>query len=134
FLNTASSKAAERLAAIENKGAGKKADDLQTILMDMLQNINTEESKSLAENVQKEMVNQLSRNYSKVSNLGVQSALFYVLAGTKCPGVLVETSFISNPREEFRLKNYNYQMRVASSITAGVKKYVTKQEKKYSKR
>jgi N-acetylmuramoyl-L-alanine amidase len=40
------------------------------------------------------------------------------------PAILVETSFISNPRECRRLANPKYQERMVEGITRGIKKYI----------
>ncbi len=66
----------------------------------------------------------LSERYKGVRNRKARSALFYVLVGTECPSILVETSFITNPREEMRLADPTYQQIVAASIADGVKQYV----------
>jgi N-acetylmuramoyl-L-alanine amidase len=53
----------------------------------------------------------------------VEQAGFAVLKSPDIPSILVETAFISNPEEEKRLNDENYQSQLASSIVAGVKKY-----------
>jgi N-acetylmuramoyl-L-alanine amidase len=40
------------------------------------------------------------------------------------PAVLVETSFISNPRECKRLTNRKYQERLCDGIIKGIKAYI----------
>jgi N-acetylmuramoyl-L-alanine amidase len=55
-----------------------------------------------------------------VRDLGVKSALFYVLLGARMPAVLVETAFISNRDEERRLASTRYQEEVASGIARAV--------------
>ena len=129
YLNNASSKAAERLAARENKTAGKDLTDLQKILTTMLQNANTEESRDLALAVQKSLHRELSAKYSGVEDLKVHSALFYVLVGTKVPGILVETSFLTHPQEERRLKDSAYQWDNAEGIAGGLRRFATVQSK-----
>lgn len=124
YLNNASDKAAERLAARENRASGKKLSDVEHILSTMLQNYDSEESRRLADNVQKSLVRRMSKNYPGVQNRKVRSALFYVLVGAKCPAILVETSFISNPRDEKRLVNGNYQDHLAIAITEGLRGYL----------
>ena len=49
-------------------------------------------------------------------NRGVDQAGFYVLIGASMPAVLVETAFISNPREEEQLRSKSFQKKVASGI------------------
>jgi N-acetylmuramoyl-L-alanine amidase len=40
------------------------------------------------------------------------------------PAILVETGFISNPRECKRLVDSQYQRRVSEAIVIGIKKYI----------
>lgn len=48
----------------------------------------------------------------------------YLNKRVKRPGVLIEVGFISNPNERYLLKQDDYQQKVASTITAGIKKYL----------
>jgi len=120
FLNNATDEAAERLAAQENKNSNRKVSDLDKIIATMLQNASTEESRVLAEKVHLNLVNGLTRKYTGISDKKVRSALFYVLVGVKCPSVLVETSYVSNPKEEKRLGSEKYQSLIAESISDGI--------------
>ncbi len=124
YLNTASDKAAQRLADRENRVFGREASTLQKILTTMLQNANTDESRELAISVQSAMVQGLSKTYSNILDKHVKTALFYVLVGSKSPGILVETGFVTNPTEEGRLKSANYRRLLAESIAAGIQNYL----------
>ena len=64
------------------------------------------------------------KKYSQIKSKGVKQAPFYVLLGAQMPSILVETSFISNPRECKRLVNPKYQERLCEGIVLGVKKYI----------
>jgi N-acetylmuramoyl-L-alanine amidase len=46
-----------------------------------------------------------------------------VLLGATMPSVLVETAFISHPREEKRLASSGYQKSAAQAIAAAIKEY-----------
>uniref|UniRef100_UPI0025E683E6 N-acetylmuramoyl-L-alanine amidase family protein n=1 Tax=uncultured Nevskia sp. TaxID=228950 RepID=UPI0025E683E6 len=48
---------------------------------------------------------------------------FMVLKSPDIPSVLVETAFISNPREEKLLGDADYQDKMAQSIFEGVRSY-----------
>lgn len=124
YLNTASDKAAKRLADRENRSFGKEASMLEKILTTMLQNANTDESRELAIAVQSTMIQRLSKKFPNVLDKHVKTALFYVLVGSKSPSILVETGFVSNPSEEKRLNSADYQRHMAESIAAGIKKYL----------
>lgn len=125
YLNNATSSAGRQLAERENKEAGKKLSLTETILTTMLQNANTVESRDLAASVQKMLVGRLRKGYSNVEDLKVETALFDVLIGAKCPSILVETSFITHPLEEKRLKDAKYQWALAEGIAKGVETYIT---------
>lgn len=132
FLNNASDKAAEKLARRENMASKKKVSDVEHILSTMLQNYDAAESKDLAMRIQRSLMRRMGKKYPNIKNRSVRSALFYVLVGAKCPAVLVETSFISNPTEEKRLTNKKYQEEIAASIADGIRAYLKDSEKKPS--
>lgn len=56
-------------------------------------------------------------------NRGVKEENFAVLRLTKCPAVLVELGFISNPGEEQIMKTFDYQDEASTAITEGIKEY-----------
>jgi N-acetylmuramoyl-L-alanine amidase len=123
-LDLASNKDAMRLAAMENATSAKQISDLQSILLDLMQNSKIKESLKLAGLVQEEMVNGLNKKFSAVSNLGVKKAPFVVLIGAQMPAILTEIAFLSNPEEERRLKDEAYLAGVANHISGGVAQYV----------
>jgi N-acetylmuramoyl-L-alanine amidase len=66
----------------------------------------------------------MKSKYSRIKSKGVKQAPFYVLLGAQMPSILIETSFISNPRECKRLKDPHYQDLMCDGIIAGIKKYI----------
>jgi len=124
FLNLATDKDAMRVAARENATTTKNISDLQAILSDLMKNAKINESSRLADYVQKSLYRTLRKKYRRIKNKGVKQAPFYVLIGAQMPSILVETSFISNPRECKRLINSTYQNRLCDAIIQGVKAYI----------
>ena len=125
FLNLATDDEAIRVAAIENATSTKNISDLQNILYDLVQNAKINESSRLAGHVQGAMISHLKgKRYSHIRDKGVKQAPFYVLLGAQMPAVLVETSFISNPRECKRLVNPKYQERLCEAIVQGIRQYI----------
>jgi N-acetylmuramoyl-L-alanine amidase len=53
----------------------------------------------------------------------VEQAGFAVLKAPDIPSILVETAFISNPEEEARLKDPDYQAELAAALATGVERY-----------
>lgn len=113
---------AEEVAIRENAsfGSDKISFNVKNIIWDLIQNQFRQESRELAEIIQKEMA-----KTSGAPDRGVKSAPFYVLRGVGMPAVLVEVGFISNPWEERRLKNERFQENVALGIYNGILNYIS---------
>lgn len=62
-------------------------------------------------------------NFTTLHNIKVEQARFVVLKSPDIPSILVETGFISNPREERNLTNPAYQERLSQAIFQGLKGY-----------
>jgi len=128
FLNWTNNREALKVAARENRVSIRKMqqmrDSLQMILQDLARKNKNDESMRLAYSVQSSMVNNLKRKYSRIQNLGVKYALFYVLVGAEMPSVLVEVSFISNHEEERRLASKLYRVKIAEAIAMGINSYI----------
>jgi N-acetylmuramoyl-L-alanine amidase len=56
----------------------------------------------------------------------VEQAGFAVLKAPDIPSILIETAFISNPTEEQRLIDPEFQDKMASSISTGIQRYFAK--------
>jgi len=81
------------------------------------------ESSKLCSLIGKEVISRTQQTYR-----GVKQAGFYVLRGAQMPAVLVECGFISNPNEELRLIQYDFQNMIANGIVAGIKRYYENNE------
>ena len=69
-----------------------------------------------------EIINQI-KTINRVHKKKVQQAGFAVLKAPNIPSVLLETAFISNPREEKNLRSSSHQKKIAKAITRGISKY-----------
>jgi N-acetylmuramoyl-L-alanine amidase len=129
FLSSeATDSAARQVAATENSVAqmekpanGKasgRADIIKSILWDLAQSEYQAESSRLAETVLDTMTQSL-----KIPNRGVKQAGFYVLGGAAMPAILVEIGFVTNPKEEKRLKETRYRDEIARAIVSGLADY-----------
>ncbi|MEN8135643.1 MAG: N-acetylmuramoyl-L-alanine amidase [Thermodesulfobacteriota bacterium] len=124
ILAQARSKNAMALAARENATTTSKMSDLQSILLDLIQNSKKSESIKLAEYVQDNMVDGLRPKY-KIKNLGVKTAPFIVLIGAEMPAILTEIAFISNPTEAKWLRSNDYLGRVSDQLVVGISNYAS---------
>lgn len=110
------------VADLENAGAeSRPAPDsvVASILDDLAQKAFLADSERLAVAVQK----QLNR-LAGIKERGVKQAHFIVLRSAAMPAVLVETAFISNPKEEQKLKDDAFVAKVAEAIATGIRSYL----------
>ncbi|WP_026840866.1 N-acetylmuramoyl-L-alanine amidase [Citrifermentans bremense] len=124
YLNLAKTEKAAQLAAKENGTSLEKVSMLQAVLFDLMANYKLNDSAHLADEVQKALFKKAQTGYATVKNLGVKQGPFYVLVGATMPSILVETAFLSNDRDEQKLKDPQYQELTADGILSGIKGYI----------
>lgn len=124
FLNLARDKESARVAAFENATSTRKISDLEAILHDLMLSTKVNESAKLAAEVQARIVSRLRMRYDTIRDLGTKQAPFYVLLGAEMPSILIETAFITNQREERRLRDRHFQEYLASAIANGVESFI----------
>ena len=125
FLDVAKTEDAERVARMENAAirfeqrAGENLDPIRFMLRDLVQNAYLIESWRWADLVQGALGESLD-----TPSRGVKPAGFYVLVGANMPSVLAEIGYITNPREEQRLRSQAYQRRVAEALARSIETYL----------
>lgn len=125
FLDFSKDQESARVAALENATSTKKISDLEKILHDLLMNTKIKESSQLAKQVQTHLMKRLrGGQYDDLRDLGVKQAPFWVLLGAEMPCILVETAFITHPREEARLKNKDFRRCLAQGMASGIGSYI----------
>jgi N-acetylmuramoyl-L-alanine amidase len=124
----ATSEAARFLAQQENEadligGVGDvnledKDEVLRGVLVDLSMTATVGSSLEVGKQVLKEM-----KGVTRLHKKQVEQAGFLVLKSPDVPSILVETGFISNPREAKLLGTSSYRQKMAQSIFNGVKDY-----------
>lgn len=122
-LKGASDEAARQLARRENASVGGVSlDDKDDVLASVLFDLSQSAALSASLDIGNEIATEMGR-ITKMHRRTVQQAGFLVLKSPDLPSILVETAFISNPSEERKLRDKNYQGRLANSILAGIRDY-----------
>jgi len=67
-------------------------------------------------------------------NRGVKPARFYVLKRNNIPAILIEVGFISNAREERKLRSITYREKIAETVCEGILQYNQTCAQKYTVR
>ncbi|KTD22028.1 N-acetylmuramoyl-L-alanine amidase [Legionella lansingensis] len=91
---------------------------VRTVLIDLSQTATIGASLHMGERVLRHL-----NRITHLHNQRVEQARFMVLKSPDIPSILIETGFISNPREERNLTNPNYQIRLTQAIFEGLKRY-----------
>lgn len=121
----ATSEAARWLAKKENSAdlvggvsISDKEDVVASVLLDLSQTVTNDASQSVAQEVSHSMgrVNKLHKKY-------IERAGFAVLKSPDIPSILVETMYLTNPKEEMMLRSKHHQNRMAKAIFKGIKNY-----------
>ena len=131
FLQTTRSGRAKRVAERENNVVLRRSDRLSknVILNSVMTGPKIVLSNKLAIDVQRHILGNLRGKYNDVLDGGVRPAPFWVLVGAEMPAVLVETGYISYPKERKRLFTPRYQDLLAKGIAEGVANYLRNRER-----
>jgi N-acetylmuramoyl-L-alanine amidase len=126
--NGASSSAAAWMARRENDadqigGINLASADrnLARVLLDLSTTAQINDSLKLGSSVLREL-----ERINRLHKPRVEQAGFAVLKAPDIPSILVETAFISNPEEEARLRDDDYQEQMARALLIGIKRYFAK--------
>ncbi|MBA2709891.1 MAG: N-acetylmuramoyl-L-alanine amidase [Tatlockia sp.] len=123
----ATSEAARWLAEKENyselggvnlSGLDDQSGLVRTVLIDLSQTATIGYSLHMGERVLRNM-----QSMTVLHNHKVEQARFMVLKSPDIPSILIETGFISNPREEKNLTSSSYQTQLTQAIFQGLKNY-----------
>lgn len=125
YLNFTNSKVELEVAARENAGHHKSVYELSDLLEKIAKQDKRDESREFAARVQKALYPVSARANDSAKNRGVKSAPFVVLIGASMPSVLTEIGFVTNRREEARLKSPEYRQKVAEALFKGLKSYAS---------
>jgi len=82
-----------------------------------------EQSRRLAESVQRSLYGTLSAQNPGLRDRGIKEASFVVLTESAMPGILAEVSFVSSPTDERRLRSDGYREQVAEALYKGIARY-----------
>jgi N-acetylmuramoyl-L-alanine amidase/putative methionine-R-sulfoxide reductase with GAF domain len=82
-----------------------------------------EQSRRLAESVQRSLYGTLSAQNPGLRDRGIREASFVVLTESAMPGILAEVSFVSSPTDEQKLRSDGYREQVAEALYKGIALY-----------
>jgi len=112
-----------QLADQENMGSEYGLSDFMEIVERLGKTMKLQESKTLADVIQKNLYKTWKNLDSDAVDNGVKTAPFVVLMGLDVPSILVEIACMSNTKAERSLNLAENQDQIASALAAGIMSY-----------
>lgn len=106
------------VVALEKKKGEPANEEWREIIYDMQVNQFMNESSELSG-----LIAHVVGENVDIENKGVKQANFFVLRGAAMPAILVEGAYLSNPKEEKKLKTKSFQTALAKAIHQGIEAY-----------
>jgi len=127
-LHGATSETAKLLANQENLSdlaGGVSLADKDALLAEVLLDLSMSNTINDSISFGREVLDELKR-IGQVHSKRVEQAGFVVLKSPDVPSILVETAYITNPREEELLRSRSHQNKIARAIFKGIKRFAAK--------
>jgi N-acetylmuramoyl-L-alanine amidase len=125
YLSPAKTDRAKEAAAKENAVLFKGKDFYtKNAYLSLISREKIIESHKLGLDVSAKMLSNIRSSYGKVDDGGVKPANFWVLVGAQMPAILVETGYITHPKEGSNLMNAYYKDLLAKGISEGIGRYL----------
>ena len=128
YLNNKSNLAIKKVEEIENKGINGQDSIVNQILIDLVVKKTVESSRALAFSIHDKLKSSLKPSL-RMKDRGIKPGLFFVLALSKRPGVLLEIGFMSNPKELRKISSPIFQENYSNAVVKGIERYFTLKKK-----
>lgn len=125
YLNNHNDVAVKKMEKIENFQSLKNDKEIESILIDLVVDQTVKIAKPMAISIHEEIAKSVSKKY-KMPNRGLRPSLFYVLALSKRPAVLLEVGFLSTKKDRKNLLNKKFQKVYADAVVNGLDKFLKK--------
>ena len=122
YLDNNSDAASKKVEKSENYNVKGEELTVNQILIDLVIQQTVAHSKRLALKVH-ESIKPVLKNFS-IDDRGIKPGLFYVLALSKRPGILIEGGFVSNEKELSKINQDKYLDQLAKAISQGIYSFI----------
>lgn len=122
YLDNHTDKVIKKVEDIENRDLKGEEKIINKILIDLVIEKTAPSSKKLATFIHGSLDKKITKKFS-MKNRSIRPGLFYVLALSKRPGVLIEGGFMTNAKELKKIQSDKYLDDYAASIAEGIINY-----------
>lgn len=126
YLSPTRSERAIRVAKIENKEIKGLNYLDQRVILTFLNKDRMIDSHKLGIDIMDNVLKSVRKKGFHLKDGGVRPAPFWVLVGTQMPAILIETGYLTNPRDARNLFNPLFQWQMAKGIAEGIDSYFKK--------
>ncbi len=126
YLDNNSNSAAQKVEKSENLNLKGEELIVNQILVDLVVQQTVTHSKQLANQVHEKIKPIIKKH--RIEDRGIKPGLFYVLALSKRPGLLIEVGFVSNPNELNKVKQEKFLSDLSKAISVGVMSFIKTQK------
>lgn len=126
YLDNNANAANQKVARTENMDLKGEELIVNQILIDLVVQQTVKHSRELASLVHDSVKPVVKKH--KITDRGIKPGLFYVLALSKRPGLLVEAGFVSNQKELQTINQEKYLDELAKGISRGVLAFIKNQK------
>lgn len=128
YLDNHKDKTMRKIEKLENSSFANADQTVRQILLDLVISKTAPLSKRLAMQIHNALKNKVIKKY-RLRNRGIRPGLFYVLALSQRPAVLLEVGFLSNPQERKIILGQSFQEDYARAVVKGIGDWVGKKSK-----
>jgi N-acetylmuramoyl-L-alanine amidase len=129
YLDNHDNVAVKKVELVENKNSKGEEVVINKILADLVIERTAPSSRKLSKKIHSRIAKVLTKKY-KMTDRGVKPAVFYVMALSKRPSVLLEVGFMSNQKELKKMSLKKFQDDYARALSKGVIDYFGKKKKR----
>lgn len=124
YLDNHKDAAIKKVEEVENKAFDGEDKVINQILIDLVISKTVTSSKKLAKQVHDNISKYVGKRY-KMKDRGIKPGLFYVLALSKRPSILIEGGFLSNSKEAKLIRTKKFLNMYALAIAKGIDQYLS---------
>ncbi len=122
YLDNNNDAAVKKVEEVENHDHDGIDNGVNKILIDLAIDKTVSQSKKLSSRIHSRISKNIKKKF-RMKDRGVKPGLFYVLALSKRPGVLLEAGFVSNSNEAQKITQPSFLNRYADSVVQGILDY-----------
>ncbi|MCK5073741.1 MAG: N-acetylmuramoyl-L-alanine amidase [Bacteriovoracaceae bacterium] len=123
YLDNHNDVAVKKVEEVENVGLAGGDLIVRQIITDLIVERTVKNSKNLALNIHYHLSKRVIKKF-KMKDRKVRAGLFYVLALSKRPGVLLEVGFLSNSSDLKKILDPRFQDAYATAVVRGIDDYL----------